>query len=312
MDRAAFFAAVRANPFGGKLSQSQVQGLNAILDAAPKGIDPKHLAYCLATAFHETSRTMQPIEEYGRGKGKPYGVGGWYGRGYVQLTWSANYAKAGEKLGIPLVAKPSLALQPDVAAQIMFVGMAEGWFTGKKLADYFPPGAPEADPVGARRIINGTDKAKEIAAYYRAFLLAITAAQAKRSAAAPPSPKGQPMIPLGPILGQIVADAVTAVAHDRNVPELAQEDGHKVAAEVVDRVQQDARVDDIAIAPDPKPWWQSKVIWTNLVGTVATIGAVWGLNLTPEMQATIVTVIVALMGLLSSLFRAKTAAPLKA
>lgn len=181
MDRAAFFASARANPFNGKLKQSQVEGLNSLLDAAPKNWPLKWLAYALATAFWETARTMQPIEEYGKGAGRPYCKGGWYGRGYVQLTWEDNYIKAGQKLGCALASNPDLALKPEIAARILYAGMEQGWFTGKKLADYFPHGATEADPVGARKIINGTDKAKEIAAAYRGFCVALLAAQAKAS-----------------------------------------------------------------------------------------------------------------------------------
>lgn len=85
---------------------------------------------------------MQPIREYGRGRGRAYGARdrqtghAYFGRGYVQLTWKANYALAGGKLGLDLVANPDLALDPGAAARILFLGMAEGWFTGKRLADY--------------------------------------------------------------------------------------------------------------------------------------------------------------------------------
>jgi hypothetical protein len=47
----------------------------------------------------------------------------------------------------------------------------------------------------------------------------------------------------------------------------------------------------------------SKVIITNVVTAVASIAAIWGFNLAPETQATVVTVIVALGAILSSGFR---------
>jgi hypothetical protein len=47
----------------------------------------------------------------------------------------------------------------------------------------------------------------------------------------------------------------------------------------------------------------SKVIITNVVTAVASIAAVWGFNLAPETQATVVTVIVALGAVISSGFR---------
>ena len=183
MNRTVFFDRVRAKPFAGSLTQKQVDGLNAILDAAGKhGVkDVRHLAYALATAYHETARTMQPIAEYGKGKGQKYGVKGKYGqvpygRGYVQLTWDENYERADRELGLngALLKNFDLALKPDIAAAIMFRGMAEGWFTGKKLGDYFS--GTKDDPVGARRIINGTDKASTIAGYHRDFLAALKAA----------------------------------------------------------------------------------------------------------------------------------------
>jgi hypothetical protein len=198
LNRAAFYAAVRASLFGGRLTASQVAGMDAILDVAPSLLGTTSLAYALATTFHETARTMQPIEEYGRGKGKSYGPTGFWGRGFVQLTWETNYAKATARLrqlGLlradeDLVKTPKLAMRLDLAAPILFVGMAEGWFTGKKLADYFEGG--RYDPVGARRIINGTDKDDLIAGQCGKFVDALRAAGHSVIPAASPSPAPQP------------------------------------------------------------------------------------------------------------------------
>ncbi|WP_457659597.1 hypothetical protein [Sinorhizobium medicae] len=181
MDRAKFFAAVRSPLFAGKMAEKQVQGVDAILDEAERRATPlAHLAYMLATALHETARTMQPIAEYGKGAGRKYGVKGKYGqvpygRGYVQLTWDSNYERADKELGLggKLLRDFNLAMRQDIAAKIMFVGMTEGWFTGKKLADYI---GAKADYVGARRIINGTDKAKTIAGHAAVFEKALKAA----------------------------------------------------------------------------------------------------------------------------------------
>ncbi|GJE38544.1 hypothetical protein [Methylobacterium persicinum] len=192
--RAAFLAAARLAPFPGWLSPGQVTGLETILGACPPDLGVAQTAYCLATAFHETARTMQPIEEFGRGRGKPYGPSGFWGRGYVQLTWRANYARASARLhalGLlagdeDLVDRPALALRPDVAAAILFHGMGEGWFTGARLSDFFGPG--RCDPVGARRIVNGTDCAGPIAGYHAAFRAALTAAMRCPDPAPPPDP----------------------------------------------------------------------------------------------------------------------------
>lgn len=190
LNRKFLFETVRLSLFDGKMSAKQVSGVTAILDAWQANYahnDDRWLAYALATTHHETDRTMQPIEEYGKGKGKKYGqrvkLSGktytdtkaiFYGRGYVQITWYENYEKAGIKLGLgrKLIDSPELAMNPAIAAYILFAGMIEGWFTGKKLGDYF--NAAKQDWVNARRIINGTDKAQLIASYAQKYYRAIS------------------------------------------------------------------------------------------------------------------------------------------
>jgi predicted chitinase len=185
MDAAAFFTVVREALFAGTLSQSQVDGINGLLAAwAKDGNGDKHqLAYVLATCFHESARTMQPIAEYGHGKGHPYGATDAtgkapYGRGLIQLTWRSNYLKADHELGLggKLASNYDLALEPDIATKIAVRGMREGWFTGRKLDDYVTPAKP--DYVSARKIINGTDRATLIAGYAVHFEIALTKAGA--------------------------------------------------------------------------------------------------------------------------------------
>jgi putative chitinase len=167
IDRKRFFETVRHNPFH-EFGQSQVDGIDAIITEWDKEFptgDRRWLAYMMATVFWETDHTMRPIREYGEGRGKAYGhpVNGhvYYGRGYVQLTWIANYEKLGKLLGVNLAGNPDLALNPGIAARIMFAGMTKGLFTGKGLANYFDLG--KEDWINARRIINGTDHAVTIA-----------------------------------------------------------------------------------------------------------------------------------------------------
>lgn len=199
-NRTIFFAAVR-EAFG-KLNQKQVDGFNAILDEWDKSPykDIRWLAYMFATAWHETAHTMQPIEEYGRGKKYRYGKkiknSGvayslpdkiYYGRGHVQLTWYENYQLMTRLLGINLLLNPELALRMDVSVKILFEGMLRGSssfgdFTGKCLEMYF--NEVTDDPIGARRIINGTDKAQLIAGHHEKFLIALKSAAVKQSAAA--------------------------------------------------------------------------------------------------------------------------------
>lgn len=176
MNRKAFFDGAR-EMLGGALKSSQVEGLQLILDEWAKSgwHDLRWLSYMLATTQHETARTFRPIREYGLGKGKKYGqpdqITGeaYYGRGFVQLTWKENYAKAAARLGVELVYHPDRAMEPGVAVRILFSGMNEGWFAGDAqgrhtLARYFNDRT--GDPVAARRIINGTDKAAQIAAIH--------------------------------------------------------------------------------------------------------------------------------------------------
>jgi len=175
-DKEIYFTSVRQSLFNGSMSQQQVMGQNFILREWSKRYgfvgDHRHLSYQLATTFHETGRTMWPIMEYGSQSyltGKEYYP--YIGRGFVQLTWDYNYEKAGLAVEEDLLEFPDLALQPDLAAIIMFDGMRDGWFTGYRLSDFFSDTID--DPVNARRIINGVDRAEEIAGYHYSFLTAI-------------------------------------------------------------------------------------------------------------------------------------------
>jgi hypothetical protein len=178
-DAAPFFATVRAKL--GTLKQAQIDGLNAVLKAA-EGAPLAHAAYMLATAWHETNRTMQPVleaywlSEAWRKKHLRYYP--WHGRGYVQLTWEVNYRKAdaaAAKAGLikpgELLANADLAMRPDIAAFIMRRGMDEGWFTGVKLSHALPMSgvATRKQYMRARTIINGWDKSDLIEDYAQVF-----------------------------------------------------------------------------------------------------------------------------------------------
>jgi predicted chitinase len=181
INRTFFFTQVRRTLFANNLRQSQVDGINALLDgweAKYAQDDDRWLAYALATTYHETDQTMQPIEEYGKGRGLPYGKPDpstgqtYYGRGFVQLTWERNYATMSKLLGVDFVNHPDLALDLGNATNILFIGMIQGLFTGKSLADYF--NATTDDWVNARRIINGLDKAQAISVYGHNFYSCIS------------------------------------------------------------------------------------------------------------------------------------------
>lgn len=210
MDHAKFFATVLSPLFGGILSKDQVNGTEAILKAwEAKPFDARWLAYMLATTYHEADKTMCPVSEnlnysaaglratfpkyftaaqaaaYARqpqrianrayanrmGNGDEASGDGWRfrGRGLVQITGRDNYAKYG------IADNPDMALDPVKAVEILFDGMINGRFTGKKLPDFFS--GTSNDWIGARKIINGTDRAVDIAGYAKKFAAAIEAAR---------------------------------------------------------------------------------------------------------------------------------------
>lgn len=191
----SFFDYIRSNLFGGKLQTEQVQGIaDLVQGCVDYGIaDIKQIAYILATSYHETAKTMQPIKEYGGFDyfTKRYDVAGknpqlakdlgnaivgdgakYCGRGYVMITGRANYVKFSKILGVDLVNHPDLAMVTDNAVKIAVYGIMQGIFTGKKLSDYI--NCVTCNYASARRIINGMDKADLIAGYAKQFEAALS------------------------------------------------------------------------------------------------------------------------------------------
>lgn len=161
----------------GKLSQSQVEGLELILDVAMSydRLTLEQIAYILATARHESANTYQPIKERRASRVQVrirrmqdrYWHTGYYGRGLVQITWYRNYKQFSDLLDVNLVNNPDLALDSTISVKILFLGMMGGLFTGKKLRDYIND--KKVDYYNARRIVNGTFKAKAIAQEAKLF-----------------------------------------------------------------------------------------------------------------------------------------------
>jgi len=183
MNFIAFQNRLRTQNLYTKVNPSQLRGMNEILEhweANEELTDLRWLAYMLATVYHETAKTFEPIEEYGKGASRPYGQKIkqnkrkytkpdklYYGRGFVQLTWYEIYEKFGKLLDIDLLNEPEQALRLDVSIDILFIGMIRGLFTGVGLPKYF--NEDKEDWVNARRIINGTDKAELIGLYAKKF-----------------------------------------------------------------------------------------------------------------------------------------------
>ena len=176
-----------------------MDGANAILDCM-WGLPEPFIAYALATAWHETAHTLQPIKERGgdayffrrydregqhpaiarqlgntqKGDGVKF-----CGRGFVQLTGRENYARASLECRADLLGNPDLAMRPDIAARILRGGMSAGWFTGRRLAQCLPPNrsASREEFREARAIINGSDRADLIAGYAMEFQAALKSAR---------------------------------------------------------------------------------------------------------------------------------------
>lgn len=200
VDREVFFDILRKGLLGPTLDKGEVSGCDAILDAMA-GAPLSHTAYALATAYHETAHTMQPIRERGGDRyffrmydpqgerpalakaheQRPGDGVRYYGRGFVQLTWRCNYRKAGEAFGVDLIGHPDLALNMKLAGKIMRFGMDTGLFTGKRFLSYLPASGPAtaAQFTAARRIINGRDKDTLIAGYAEKFQRALQAGGAR-------------------------------------------------------------------------------------------------------------------------------------
>jgi hypothetical protein len=148
----------------------------------PKSLEV--LAYILGTAEHESAR-FSTMKEFG-GERKWYAP--YYGRGYVQLTHRGNYQKYNTKLHTAglltssqnIVSNPNLLLQDSDAmrlcsAFVIVDGMLNGVFTGASVLRYI--NAKGINYVGARAVVNGSDRASLIAGYARSWATILTQAK---------------------------------------------------------------------------------------------------------------------------------------
>lgn len=198
---AAGAAQVNGSPQGDELARA------IIAECRRQGItDNAQIAYVLATAEHESKMGVY-LKELGDnarftrlyegrsdlGNTQPGDGARYAGRGYVQITGRANYAKWSQKLGIDLVNNPDLASQPSNALTILVRGMKEGSFTGVGLSTYIS--GSSRDYYNARKIINGTDEASLIAGYaqsWEAKIPSLSGGSDDRRNMTPQAPAAQP------------------------------------------------------------------------------------------------------------------------
>lgn len=132
--------------------------------------DPSHQAYILATANHETNLGQIMIEKWVPTQTQRNYVGKlgnrtlaeaerYKGRGFVQVTGRSNYRRYGKLFDRDFLNTPELLENPDVAADVIVLGMSVHGFTrpGFVLADLGSDG--QFDFFNARGLING-DKNK--------------------------------------------------------------------------------------------------------------------------------------------------------
>lgn len=241
-NRKKFFDGFRAD-IDDSIEQEQVEGLDFLLrriEADSLWKDVRHIAYALATVYHETAGSFQPVEEgYYLGSSakvkrfqKALRYFPYFGRGYVQTTWKKNYERVDKAFGTDTVNHPELALDPNIAYKTLSAGMHQGWFTGKKLTDYIK--AQFCDYKNARRIINGTDKAALIAGYAKQFEKIL-----RDSTAVHPSESNQTVEPKGQAEAVASTSAVEQTANSEQPPnitetkitEVQEQDGKTVAQE---------------------------------------------------------------------------------
>lgn len=118
-------------------------------DKKPIKKDGKNQPNKFALALHRKPEMIANVVYSARmGNGPIESGDGWKfrGRGLKQLTGKANYTKCGEGLGMDLISKPDLLLQPQYAA------LSAAWFWVENKCG---PLADAGDFVGLTKRING-------------------------------------------------------------------------------------------------------------------------------------------------------------
>ena len=171
---------------------------------------PRRIAYLLATAQHSSGFGF--TMEQTTGADTPAEAQRYRGRGFVYVSGRAQYAAWSQRLGLPdrivdaatlpyLVADPDAMAQPSIAARTLVRGMRDGLFTGSALGCYVND--KKTDYFNARRVIDGTSHAHEIAESAVCYQTAIEGVAAERQRAY-----------LAEVTGRRAVDATRDILHD--------------------------------------------------------------------------------------------------
>lgn len=115
---------------------------------------------------HQTAKGKNELGNVNPGDGYNF-----RGTGYAHLTGRRQFEKASRYTGLDLVNNPWFAADPRVAARVIVIGSLYGQFTGHGLGRYVND--TKTDFVGSRRVINGTDRASQVAGYAQRYLNAL-------------------------------------------------------------------------------------------------------------------------------------------
>jgi putative chitinase len=158
----------------GRRMQPITEDMNYSAARIPRVFGPHRLKGYTATQLAGKPELLANVVYSDRlGNGSIASGDGWRyrGHGLVQLTGKDNFRKLGKLIGVDLVAEPERALDLDIAARALIIGIEDGLYTGKKAADFLPSMglATLKEMKAARRIINDTFEALKYARYAMAF-----------------------------------------------------------------------------------------------------------------------------------------------